>query len=155
MRAVIQRVTTARVEVDGDVIGQINNGLLILLGIHKDDQAEDLHYLVEKIINLRVFDDELGKMNLSLLDTGGSVLVVSQFTLYADTRKGRRPGFSYAAGPAMAEPLYEQFCAALRSLDVPVATGRFGATMDVHLTNQGPVTIIIDTPQHERDEHTE
>ncbi|HZK24622.1 MAG TPA: D-aminoacyl-tRNA deacylase [Oscillospiraceae bacterium] len=145
MRAVIQRVAEARVEVDGAIIGQINKGLLILLGIQAADQEADLRYLVGKIAHLRIFEDEAGKMNLSLLDIGGSALVVSQFTLYADTRRGRRPGFSYAAGPDQAEPLYEQFCNVLASFGIPVATGRFGATMDVQLTNQGPVTIIIDS----------
>ena len=145
MRAVIQRVSSARVVVDGEVTGEIAKGLLILLGVHADDQEADLHYLVEKVAHLRIFEDEAGKMNLSLLQTGGSALVVSQFTLYADTRRGRRPGFSYAAGPAKAEPFYEQFCTELRSHGISVATGRFGANMDVHLTNQGPVTIIIDS----------
>lgn len=145
MRALIQRVAAARVEVAGEVSGQINKGLLILLGIHAADQEADLRYLVDKIAHLRIFEDEAGKMNLSLLDIGGSALVVSQFTLYADTRRGRRPGFSAAAAPELAEPLYEQFCSALASLHIPVATGCFGAEMDVHLTNQGPVTILIDT----------
>lgn len=145
MRAVIQRVSGARVEVEGETIGEIGQGLLILLGIHSDDKLTDLHYLVDKIANLRIFADKAGKMNLSLLDIGGSALVVSQFTLYADTRRGRRPGFSAAAAPQQAESLYEQFCAALRAQKIPVATGSFGADMDVHLTNQGPVTIIIDS----------
>lgn len=147
MRAVIQRVSEARVEVDGEVLGQINEGLMILLGVHTADQEADLRYLAEKIAHLRIFEDEAGKMNLSLLDIGGSALVVSQFTLYADTRRGRRPGFSAAAGPDKAEPLYEQFCSVLASHGIPIATGRFGANMDVHLTNQGPVTIIIDTAE--------
>ncbi|NLZ93030.1 MAG: D-tyrosyl-tRNA(Tyr) deacylase [Firmicutes bacterium] len=145
MRAVIQRVTAARVEVAGETIGEIGQGLLILLGVHTDDEVTDINYLVDKIANLRIFADENGKMNLSLLDIGGSALVVSQFTLYADTRRGRRPGFSSAAPPQKAESLYEQFCTALQTLKIPVATGRFGADMDVHLINQGPVTIIIDT----------
>ncbi|NLZ38289.1 MAG: D-tyrosyl-tRNA(Tyr) deacylase [Firmicutes bacterium] len=145
MRAVIQRVSAARVEVDGETIGEIGQGLLILLGVHSDDEAEDINYLVDKIARLRIFADENGKMNLSLLDIGGSALVVSQFTLYADTRRGRRPGFSAAAPPQKAEVLYEQFCTALRELNIPVATGCFGANMAVHLINQGPVTIILDT----------
>ncbi len=145
MRAVIQRVSAARVEVDGESIGEIGQGLLILLGVHSDDEAEDGNYLVDKIARLRIFADENGKMNLSLLDIGGSALVVSQFTLYADTRRGRRPGFSAAAPPQKAEVLYEQFCTALRELNIPVATGCFGANMAVHLINQGPVTIILDT----------
>ena len=118
---------------------------MILLGPHGRSEA-DLRHSAEKIAHLG-FEDEAGKMNLSLLDIGGSALVVSQFTLYADTRRGRRPGFSAAAGPDKAEPLYEQFCSVLASHGIPIATGRFGANMDVHLTNQGPVTIIIDTAE--------
>ncbi|NLP36460.1 MAG: D-tyrosyl-tRNA(Tyr) deacylase [Firmicutes bacterium] len=147
MRAVLQRVISAAVKIDGETVGQIDKGLLILLGIHGDDTEEDLHYLVEKIVHLRIFEDENNKMNLSLLDIDGSALVVSQFTLYADTRRGRRPGFSSAAAPEVAEPMYRRFCEALKAYGIPVATGRFGADMDVQLINQGPVTIIIDSEQ--------
>ena len=147
MRAVIQRVSSAKVEVATEVTGEINQGLLILLGISPADGQAEMIYLTEKIAHLRVFEDEAGKMNLSLLDFGGEALVVSQFTLYADTRRGRRPGFSAAAAPELAEPLYLQFCEQLRKLGIAVATGRFGAMMNVSLVNQGPVTIIIDTDQ--------
>ncbi|HHX74955.1 MAG TPA: D-tyrosyl-tRNA(Tyr) deacylase [Firmicutes bacterium] len=145
MRAVLQRVTAARVTVGEEETGSIGQGLLILLGVHADDTEADLQYLVEKCANLRIFPDTAGKLNLSLLDIGGSALVVSQFTLYADTRRGRRPGFTGAAGPKQAEQLYEEFCARLRALKIPVATGRFGAYMAVSLVNDGPVTIILDS----------
>ncbi|MDW7652340.1 MAG: D-aminoacyl-tRNA deacylase, partial [Bacillota bacterium] len=145
MRAVIQRVEGARVDVSGETTGEIGRGQLILLGVQPGDSSEDVTYLAEKTANLRIFEDKDGKMNLSLLDIDGEALVVSQFTLYADTRKGRRPGFSNAAGPELAEPLYEEFCSSLRELGIPVATGRFGAMMDVSLVNHGPVTIIIDS----------
>ncbi|NLM53058.1 MAG: D-tyrosyl-tRNA(Tyr) deacylase [Firmicutes bacterium] len=147
MRAVLQRVASAAVKIEGETMGQIDNGLLILLGIHAEDTEEDLNYLVEKIVHMRIFEDENKKMNLSLLDVDGSALVVSQFTLYADTRRGRRPGFSAAAAPEMAEPMYRKFCEALKAYGVPVATGRFGADMDVELCNRGPVTIILDSEQ--------
>ena len=147
MRAVIQRVSAAKVEVATEVTGEISQGFLILLGISPQDGQAELTYLTEKIAHLRVFEDEAGKMNLSLLDIGGEALVVSQFTLYADTRRGRRPGFSNAAAPELAEPLYLQFCQQLRTLGISVATGRFGAMMNVSLINHGPVTIIIDTDQ--------
>lgn len=145
MRALLQRVQCAKVETAGRVIGEIGPGLLILLGIRSEDTEEDINYLVKKIAQLRIFEDNDGKINLSLLDTGGQALIVSQFTLYADTRKGRRPGFSGAAPPDVAEPLYNRFCQAMADLDVTVATGCFGAMMDVTLVNQGPVTIIIDS----------
>ena len=147
MRVVIQRVTSAKVDVAGETTGQIGRGVLILLGVSPEDSQDDLTYLAEKTSNLRIFADDTGKMNLSLLDIAGEALVVSQFTLYADTRKGRRPGFSGAADPELADSLYEEFCQALRTLGITVATGRFGAMMDVSLTNQGPVTIIIDSEQ--------
>lgn len=146
MRAVIQRVSTAKVEVDGGVIGEIGQGFLILLGVRPEDGEADVRYLAEKTAHLRVFESEEGKMNLSLLDIGGEALVVSQFTLYADTKRGRRPGFTGAASPELAEPLYLRFCDALRAFGITVATGRFGAMMNVSLTNHGPVTIIIDSP---------
>lgn len=147
MRVVIQRVTSAQVDVEGETTGKIGKGMLILLGMLPGDTLDDVKYLTAKISNLRIFEDEAGKMNRSLLDTGGEALVVSQFTLYADTRKGRRPGFSTAAGPELAEPLYQGFCQALTAQGVAVATGRFGAMMDVALVNHGPVTIIIDSEQ--------
>jgi D-tyrosyl-tRNA(Tyr) deacylase len=145
MRAVLQRVSQARVRVDGDVIGEIGPGLLVLLGVHTTDTPEQARWLADKVLGLRVFMDADGKMNRSVLETGGSVLVVSQFTLYGDCRKGRRPSFIDAAGPELAVPLYEAFVAAIRAQGVPTATGRFGAMMQVELTNDGPVTLIVDS----------
>jgi len=145
MRAVIQRVSEAQVTVAGRTIGRIRDGLLILLGVAVGDSERDLRYLVEKTIHLRIFDDENGKMNRSLEDTGGSVLVVSQFTLLADCRKGRRPSFHGAAPPAEGEEMYRRYVAALRTLGLNVATGEFGAMMQVSLCNCGPVTIILDS----------
>jgi D-aminoacyl-tRNA deacylase len=147
MRVVIQRVKSAGVEVDGRIIGEIGAGLLLLVGVRHGDNEDDVKYLAEKTANLRIFEDDEGKMNLSLLDTGGSALVVSQFTLYADTKRGRRPGFSEAAEPAQAEKLYLCYADSLSMLGVPVATGRFAAMMEVSLVNSGPVTIIIDSEQ--------
>ena len=144
MRALVQRVSEARVRVDGEVIGEIDTGLLALIGVTHDDTVAQATKLAEKIANLRIFTDDAGKMNLSVLDIGGSVLVVSQFTLYGDTRKGRRPAFVDAAPPELAEPLCEAVIAALRELDVPVETGRFRADMKVELVNDGPVTLTID-----------
>lgn len=146
MRVVIQRVSSASVSVDGGTVGEIGRGYCILLGIHREDTHEDLEWMISKITQLRVFEDDEGKMNLSLIDTGGAALVVSQFTLYADCRKGRRPGFVDAARPEQAIPLYEAFCQRLRIEGVSVATGIFGAKMAVSLVNDGPVTIIIDSP---------
>ncbi|MBQ4492504.1 MAG: D-tyrosyl-tRNA(Tyr) deacylase [Deltaproteobacteria bacterium] len=145
MRAVIQRVSEAQVTVAGRTIGAIGDGLLVLLGVAVGDSERDLRYLVEKTIHLRIFDDENGKMNRSLEDTGGSVLVVSQFTLLADCRKGRRPSFHGAAPPAEGEEMYRRYVAALRALGLNVATGEFGAMMHVSLCNCGPVTIILDS----------
>jgi D-tyrosyl-tRNA(Tyr) deacylase len=146
LRAVIQRVTRASVEVDGKVVGQIRGGLVVLLGVAKGDTANDTAYLVEKIPALRIFDDEQGKMNRSLAESGGAVLAISQFTLVADTRKGRRPGFDQAADPPVARTLYEEFIQKLRdSTDVTVETGVFGARMKVDLINDGPVTFILDS----------
>lgn len=145
MRAVIQRAKDASVTVEGEVIGAIDQGFVVLLGVTHDDSEEDVNYLVNKIVHLRVFEDEEGKMNRSIKDIGGSVLSISQFTLYADTRKGRRPSFVKAAKPEFANELYEQFNAALKAEGVHVETGKFGAMMDVRLTNQGPVTLIIDS----------
>ncbi|MCG5104235.1 D-aminoacyl-tRNA deacylase [Oceanobacillus alkalisoli] len=145
MKAVIQHATNASVTVDGSVIGEIEHGLVVLLGVTHEDTQQDVDYLVNKIIHLRIFEDENGKMNLSLKDTVGSILSISQFTLYADTRKGRRPSFVHAAKPDEANRLYEHFNEALREADIHVETGEFGAMMDVNLTNKGPVTIIIDS----------
>jgi D-aminoacyl-tRNA deacylase len=145
MRAVVQRVSRASVTVDTRSTGSIDLGLLVFLGAGAGDGPTDLAYIVDKIANLRIFPDDTGKMNRSVLDAGGGVLVVSQFTLYGDVRKGNRPSFTDAAPPAEAEPLYERFCAELRALGVPVSTGVFGATMSVELLNDGPVTIILES----------
>ena len=146
MRAVLQRVRRAKVTVSTEVAGEIAAGWLVLLGVAPADTRKDVDWLADKVANLRAFDDPDGKMNLAVQDVRGSVLVVSQFTLYGDCLKGRRPGFTGAAPPAVAEPLYEQFVEALKLLGVPVATGRFGADMQVELLNDGPVTFVIDTP---------
>jgi D-aminoacyl-tRNA deacylase len=145
MRAVVQRVTSSKVEVDSQTVGEINAGLLVLLGVARDDGESDADYLAGKIINLRVFRDEAGKMNRSLADTGGAMLVVSQFTLYGDTRKGRRPSYIDAAEPEKAKALYEYFAGRVRSEGVTVETGVFQAMMQVSLVNDGPVTILIDS----------
>lgn len=145
MKLVIQRVQTSSVSIDGKVHGKIDRGFLVLVGFCPEDTPEILPKLVDKLIHLRVFEDEEGKMNLSLLDVGGSVLSVSQFTLYADCRKGRRPSFTGAARPEIAKPLYMQFNEALRAQGVPVETGVFGADMQVSLVNDGPVTILLDS----------
>lgn len=144
MRALLQRVSEARVRVDGEIIGEIEQGVLALIGITHDDTAAQATRLAEKIANLRIFTDDDDKMNLSVLDVGGSVLVVSQFTLYGDTRKGRRPAYVDAARPEVAEPLCDAVVEALRALDVPVETGRFRADMKVELINDGPVTLSIE-----------
>lgn len=145
MKAVIQRVTEAQVQIEGKVVGKIDQGFMILLGIHARDTKEDVDYLVRKISKLRVFEDDQGKMNLSLQEIGGSILSISQFTLYADTKKGNRPSFIEAARPETAIPLYEMFNTQLKEIGIPTETGEFGADMKVTLTNDGPVTIIIDT----------
>lgn len=145
MRAVIQRVTTAKVMVENETIGQIDRGLAILLGVQNGDTNSDSDFLAEKIAGLRIFSDSDNKMNLSLLDVGGAALIVSQFTLLGDVRKGRRPSFIAAAPPDLANLLYEAFCQQFRQRGVSVATGRFGADMQVHLINDGPVTILLDT----------
>lgn len=146
MRAVIQRVREASVQVDGEDTGRIGHGLVVLLGVAATDTEANADYLVDKIIGLRIFPDEEGKFDRSVLDVNGAILVVSQFTLYGDCRKGRRPSFSDAAGPDKALPLYEYFVNTLKTRNVPIATGRFQATMAVHLVNDGPVTLILDSP---------
>ena len=145
MRAVLQRVARASVTVDGQVVGRIDDGWLVLLGVGRGDTAAEAAYLADKTLNLRAFPDAEGKMNLSVLETGGKALVVSQFTLYGDCRKGRRPGFSDAAAPELANELYLVFCDALRAGGVKVETGRFQAHMDVDLLNDGPVTFLLDS----------
>ena len=145
VRAVVQRVASARVVVDGEVVGQIERGLLVLLGVGTDDADVDAVALAEKITGLRVFEDEAGKMNLALSDVGGQMLVVSQFTLFGDCRKGRRPSFVEAARPEKAELLYEAFVAEIRGQGIHVETGRFQTHMDVSLVNDGPVTLLLDS----------
>ena len=145
MRAVIQRVKSASVTVDSELVSEIGAGLLIFLGIAHDDTETELEYITNKVANLRIFEDADGKMNCSLLDTGGSALVVSQFTLYGDCRKGRRPSFIGAARPEVANELYEKFIDALAQLNVPTQGGTFQAMMDVQLINDGPVTILLDS----------
>jgi D-aminoacyl-tRNA deacylase len=147
MLAVVQRVSRASVRIAGRVVGDIGLGLLVLLGVGQEDDAEDARWLAEKIIGLRIFSDAAGKMNLGLADVAGSLLIVSQFTLYGDCRKGRRPSFIAAAGPEKAIPLYEQFINAARALGVNVQTGEFGADMDVELVNAGPVTLILESKE--------
>lgn len=145
MRAVVQRVRAARVEVSGEIVGEIERGLCAFVGTGSGDDDHDLTYVADKIANLRVFTDEAGKMNLSVSDIGGAVLAVSQFTVYGDTRKGRRPSFAQAMGPALAEPAYRRFVAMVRERGLQVETGRFGADMRVVVDNDGPVTILIDS----------
>ncbi len=145
MKAVLQRVKAARVEIDGDVVGAIGQGLMILLGVAEDDGAEDVTVLSEKISKLRIFEDEDGKMNRSVTDVEGGVLVVSNFTLCGDYRKGNRPSFIMAGRPEMAEPLYLQFCQALRGLIGQVEEGKFGGDMQVYIQNDGPVTMVLDS----------
>ena len=150
MKAVIQRVTRASVEVDGKTVGAIGRGLVVLLGVAQGDGVEDARKLAQKTAEMRIFEDTEGRFNLSLLDTGGEALVVSQFTLLADTRRGRRPSFTEAAPPEVAEALVGEFEEALRGLGVTVASGRFRAHMQVDLVNDGPVTIILDTADLQR-----
>lgn len=145
MRAVIQRVSQAKVVVDDNTVGQINRGFMILLGVHEEDTQADVDYLVGKISKLRVFEDDQQKMNRSIIDVDGKILSISQFTLFADTKKGNRPSFVQAAKPDVAIPLYEAFNEGLRQVGIPVETGIFGADMKCHLVNDGPVTIIIDS----------
>lgn len=150
MRIVIQRVKSAQVEVEGKVIGKVGQGLLVLLGIAHDDQDSDMDWLIKKMVQLRIFDDADGKMNLSVEDIAGGILVVSQFTLYADAKKGNRPGFTRSAPPAISIPVYEEFLLRLRTrFSGPVETGQFGAMMDISLVNDGPVTIVLDSRQQD------
>ena len=145
MRAVVQRVSSSKVTVDGEVTGEINKGLLVLLGVTHEDTSKDVDYIIDKVLNLRIFEDENEKMNLSLKDVGGELLVVSQFTLYGDCRKGRRPSFSSAARPEVATKLYEEFIEKARKEGTVTKTGQFGAHMMVDLTNDGPVTILLES----------
>lgn len=148
MRAVLQRVAEASVHIDGLEVGRIGKGILVLLGIGGDDLPEDSCHLAEKIVHLRIFPDRDDKMNYSVLRVGGAILVVSQFTLWGDCRKGRRPSYTDAAPPELARPLYEHFIEQLKQFSIPVATGRFQETMQVHLINDGPVTLILDSRKH-------
>jgi D-aminoacyl-tRNA deacylase len=150
MKLVIQRVSEARVEVDGATVGAIRTGLVVLLGISKLDTEKDADYLADKVLGLRIFPDENGKMNRNIADANGALLVISQFTLYGDCRKGRRPSFDAAAAPDRALSLYHYFVEAVRKGQVPVETGTFQAMMQVHLVNQGPVTILIDSEERNR-----
>ncbi len=145
MKAVIQRVSQARVDVDGECVGRIGPGLLVLLGVHRDDSDRDVAWLADKTVNLRIFEDRQGRMNRSLLDTGGAMLVVSQFTLLGDCRRGRRPSWSEAAPPELARRLYHDFVDLAGRAGVTIATGRFRAHMQVSLVNDGPVTLLIDS----------
>jgi D-tyrosyl-tRNA(Tyr) deacylase len=145
MRAVVQRVSRAKVDIAGETVGQVGTGLLVLLGVTHNDTAEQARWLAEKIAGLRIFPDDEGKMNRDLVEAKGGMLIVSQFTLYGDCRKGRRPSFVDAAPPALAIPLYEAFIVAVKALGIPVATGQFGADMQVELVNDGPVTLIVDS----------
>ena len=145
MRALVQRVSRASVTISGETVARVGRGFVVLLGVARGDTPQDAHNLAHKVAHLRVFPDEAGRFHFSLLDTGGQALVVSQFTLLADTRKGRRPSFTEAAPPEEAQPLYEAFVASLAGLGVPVATGRFQEYMQVELVNDGPVTILLDS----------
>ena len=145
MRVVLQRVAHASVTVDGETIGKIQRGFLLLVGVTHDDAMEDMEYLVRKIVQMRIFEDEEGKLNRSIQDIGGEILSVSQFTLYADTKKGNRPSFSKAAPGDVALKMFEQFNGLLRDTGIPVETGQFGADMKVELLNDGPVTILLDS----------
>ena len=144
MRAVVQRVSSARVVVGGETVGEVGRGLVVLLGVHTSDTEEQARWLADKVVGLRVFPDDEGKMNRSLEEADGALLVVSQFTLYGDARKGRRPSFVDAARPEVAIPLYERFLELLRATGRPVRTGEFGAMMDVELVNDGPVTLVLE-----------
>ncbi|WP_294384961.1 D-aminoacyl-tRNA deacylase [uncultured Clostridium sp.] len=148
MRAVVQRVTYSSVEVDGEIVGEINKGFNVLLGISKEDTEEDMKYIKDKIVNLRVFSDENDKMNLSLLDIKGELLLISQFTLYGDARKGRRPNFMNALGGEEAKKFYDKFIEMMKETGLKVQTGIFGADMKVDIKNDGPVTILLDSSRN-------
>jgi D-aminoacyl-tRNA deacylase len=150
VRVVLQRVTRASVAVDGETISAVKRGLLLLIGVAHGDTEDQARRLAQKCAEMRIFADEGGRFNLSLLDVGGEALVVSQFTLLADTRRGRRPSFAHAAAPEIADPLVEAFSTALRGAGIPVRTGRFGAKMEIELVNDGPVTIVIDSAELEQ-----
>jgi D-tyrosyl-tRNA(Tyr) deacylase len=150
MKAVIQRVKSCSVSIEGQVVSEIGTGLFVLLGVARGDGPSELAFLSDKVLNLRIFPDSERKMNLSVLEINGELMVVSQFTLLADCRKGRRPSFVDAADPAIAEPLYEEYVSRLAASGLKVATGAFGAMMDVRLENWGPVTLIIDSPQRDK-----
>ncbi len=152
MKAVVQRVTRAAVRVDGELVGEVARGMLVLLGVMRGDTERQAHGLAERIARFRFFPDERGRMNLAAADCGAGALVVSQFTLAADGHKGRRPSFDRAAPPELAEELYGHFVGRLRSLDLPTSTGRFGAMMEVELVNDGPVTFVLEEPPPGRDE---
>ena len=147
MKVVVQRCSSAAVSIDGETVGRIGQGLMLLVGLTHEDNETDIRWMADKIAGLRIFEDQAGKMNLSVREAGGAILSVSQFTLYGDARKGRRPNFMGAARPEHAQPLYEAFNAALRSLGLQVETGRFGAMMDVALVNSGPVTLVVDSKE--------
>src|SRR5690554_3355462 len=145
MRAVVQRVSEASVKVEGNIVGEIDKGLLVLLGVGEEDNDKDLEYMVDKVLGLRIFEDDNGKMNLSLLDIGGEILIISQFTLYGDVRKGKRPSFTKSAHPDIAKDIYLKFVEKCKEKGIKIEEGIFGANMDVSLINDGPVTIIIDS----------
>lgn len=147
MRAVIQRVKWAEVEVEGSIVARIQHGALVLLGVHQNDATDQARWLAQKIAHLRFFEDESGKLNRSVLEIGGAMLVVSNFTLYGDCRKGRRPSFTESAPYEQGQTLYEQFCASLKAEGVPVQTGVYGAPMQLRLQNDGPITLIVETPE--------
>ncbi len=148
MRSVIQRVSRASVTINNEVVGSIGKGMVVLLGIHSADTIKDIKWMVDKVVTLRIFEDDKGKMNYSLFDIGGEMLIVSQFTLYGDCRKGRRPGYSTAARPEIAEPLYEMFVKNVQQKGIKAATGKFQEMMDVELINDGPVTLLLDSTKH-------
>ncbi len=145
MRAVVQRVTSSSVSVDGQVVGKIGKGLNVLLGVHEDDTEKDIAYLAEKLVNLRIFDDADGVMNLSLKDTAGEMLVISQFTLLGNAKKGRRPSYAHAARPEKANDYYQRFIKAVQAMGIAVASGKFQTEMSVQIANHGPVTILVDS----------
>lgn len=145
MRAVVQRVTQSHVEIEGKIVGKIDAGMMVLLGVQQGDEADDLRFMIDKLTNLRIFSDEQGKMNRSLIDTGGAMLLISQFTLLGDCSRGRRPSFVQAELPGRARSLYEELAEKLRDLGIRVETGVFAADMQVHLVNDGPVTILLDS----------